>query len=399
MDMSSLAEMRAQLKAAQQDANYFKAVLGKLAVPVITVRDRRITDANAAAAATFGYDKTEIVGQDVSIIMNGHFESRLVDASEAIGASRAVECKHKDGSAVPVTLSVSAKPDGAVTAVLYRRSETEAQLKAAEQRLAQSEADLLKMQLECLRLQLVQAGVPGMPNVASGYESPPPVLRPGVLKAAWAKEYHPNTLPTPGSQGICIAAFFDRNMLTGRIFKDGMLGRDLTIKPGSHAFVKTNNREPFLRMSMMSCEFGAACGHPQLACEEPVLFAGEVEVDASGQLLRWNSMSGTYKCNHAMAFQAGLPLDKFWAVATSIDDAYALRCEQICISSNLLLFKVLPTSELDFKAARQRWNTCIERLLVNDAVASYHYQTFQHALSEFSLAVLQNWLQNCGGIT
>ena len=38
--------------------------------------------------------------------------------------------------------------------------------------------------------------------------------------------------------------------------------------------------------------------------EQPVEAAGEVEIDAEGQLMRWNNLSGTYKVPKQLAFQA-----------------------------------------------------------------------------------------------
>jgi len=326
--------------------------------------------------------------------MNSHdgaHHKQYVDAYEAtgvqkvIGAPRVVEGKHKNGSPMQLTLSVSVQPDGTYMAILYRRTEIEARLKA-EQEVAQHEAELLHMKLECLQLKLSLTGVTGISHSSHGYESPSVVVRPGVLKVAWRKETYPNTLPTPESKGICIAAFLHEGKLHGQRFKNGELGNDMQIKPGSHAFVKANGREPFLRLNLLSCEFGHACGHPQLACEEPILFAGEVEIDASSRLLRWNNLSGTYQCSDAMAFQTGLPLDKFWAV-TSSPDSLPCECEQIHLTFDTTLYKVLSTSELEFQAARHRWGTCIQNLLAEDALALEQHQRYQHALEEWCLAV------------
>ena len=81
------------------------------------------------------------------------------------------------------------------------------------------------------------------------------------------------------------------------------LGRDMKIKPGTHAFVKMAG-ESSLRVSRLACAFGEAMGHPQMSGEQPVEAAGEVEIDAEGQLVRWNNLSGTYKVSKQLAFQA-----------------------------------------------------------------------------------------------
>jgi len=142
------------------------------------------------------------------------------------------------------------------------------------------------------------------------------------------------------------------------------LSQDLIlIKPGTHAFVKMPG-ESSLRVSVLAFAFGrgasysAAAGHSQMSGDQPVEAAGEVEINAAGQLVRWNNLSSTYKVSEQLAFQApslgavslslmsrkhqpprattctrchlshsrqpppslllslqaGLPLDKFWAV-------------------------------------------------------------------------------------
>jgi hypothetical protein len=62
------------------------------------------------------------------------------------------------------------------------------------------------------------------------------------------------------------------------------LGRDMKIKPGTHDFVKMAG-ESSLRVSRLACAFGEAMGHPQMSGEQPVEAAGEVEIDAEGQLV------------------------------------------------------------------------------------------------------------------
>ncbi|KAJ1632692.1 hypothetical protein T492DRAFT_904916 [Pavlovales sp. CCMP2436] len=60
-----------------------------------------------------------------------------------------------------------------------------------------------------------------------------------------------------------------------------------------------------------------ASGHASLAAEGPVLYAGELEVDADG-LTRWNNMSGTYRPSADDAGRALLPLEKLWRVVSEI---------------------------------------------------------------------------------
>ena len=87
----------------------------------------------------------------------------------------------------------------------------------------------------------------------------------------------------------------------------------IRIRPGSHAFVRVVG-EPYLRVGLFAATFGEACGHRQLANEQPVLYAGEIEFGENGELLRWSNLTGTYRCPDSHASQAGMPLDRFWAV-------------------------------------------------------------------------------------
>jgi len=128
----------------------------------------------------------------------------------------------------------------------------------------------------------------------------PPVKFPGIV---WQ---HGNSSPT-------------------RLLTRKGLGREKKISCGSHAFVLMPG-ESGLRVAIMAYPFGEAAGHPGLGQEEPVVFAGEFEVDEEGQLVRWNNMSGTYKSPESLAHQAGLPMDKFYAVRPRLPAAEHLPC-------------------------------------------------------------------------
>ena len=102
----------------------------------------------------------------------------------------------------------------------------------------------------------------------------------------------------------CIAWAAGTPATPPRLLNKRGLGRDVKIKPGTHAFVKMPG-ESSLRLSLLPFEqFGAAMGHPLMSGEQPVEAAGEVEIDAEGQLMRWNNLSGTYKVPKQLAFQA-----------------------------------------------------------------------------------------------
>jgi hypothetical protein len=143
------------------------------------------------------------------------------------------------------------------------------------------------------------------------------------------------------------------------------LGKEKNIKPGSHAFVAMEG-EPFIRVSVMAAEFGAAAGHPQLANEKPVLYAGEVEFGEDGGLSRWSNMSGTYRCHDAMSYQANLPLDKFYAVLSNEPQPEVQASgEGICIktTSGVWLQKILSFSEEEFTATHNQWAAQVQGLL------------------------------------
>eukprot|EP00854_Cymbomonas_tetramitiformis_P023959 gene23959-29070_t len=80
---------------------------------------------------------------------------------------------------------------------------------------------------------------------------------------------------------------------------------------GVYAFVKTYNESGF-RVGYHRGTIMQVSGHVLLADQQPVLYAGEMEFDDEGRLTCWTNYSGTYLPSRALAFQCGLPIDKFW---------------------------------------------------------------------------------------
>jgi hypothetical protein len=116
----------------------------------------------------------------------------------------------------------------------------------------------------------------------------------------------------------CLAVTIDASHNgCAHILHSSGIGRAMTIKPGTHAFVAlqqdTFDKKPFFRVTLMSFAFGSSCGHPNLANEQDVLFAGEIEFGSEERIIRWNNLSGTYHAPEELANQAGLPMDMFWA--------------------------------------------------------------------------------------
>ena len=78
--------------------------------------------------------------------------------------------------------------------------------------------------------------------------------------------------------------------------------KKLILATGSHAIVRMVGQED-LRVALVASTFGNAHGHAALGRGGEVLFAGELEVDANGHLLRWNNKSGTYRVPQKMIRQ------------------------------------------------------------------------------------------------
>ena len=90
---------------------------------------------------------------------------------------------------------------------------------------------------------------------------------------------------------------------------DGRLEPSQVLRTGSHAFVRCDH-ERGVRVVRQAMPFGDAQGHQRLADEQPVLYAGEIEVDGEGRITRWTNMSGTYSPPAALIAQVG-PLMRY----------------------------------------------------------------------------------------
>jgi hypothetical protein len=140
------------------------------------------------------------------------------------------------------------------------------------------------------------------------------------LRHAWTRRSElvlATTEPTaPRAQGPCLALYCDENgIFSGRQLRGTQIGDAKDIQAGSHAFVCVLG-EDFIRATIPGYEFGRACGHGSLSSEQPVLFAGEIELNDLGQLKRWNNISGTYRFPRQHASQAQLPLNSFWGICS-----------------------------------------------------------------------------------
>lgn len=135
-----------------------------------------------------------------------------------------------------------------------------------------------------------------------------------VLEAWTCKWTEVGEGPLPKSRSVCIAVVLDdAHKVHGKQMRGLKIEGVAKVCRGSHAFVRVAG-ESFLRVAFAAAPFGSSSGHGFLADAKPVLYAGELEVDEDSRLIRWNNLSGTYRPDSSMAFQAGLPIDRFFPV-------------------------------------------------------------------------------------
>jgi len=115
--VSAELEHRQQETALAQSEAYSTAIVATAAEGIVTVNAKgQIESFNRAAEEMFGYRASEIVGQDVHVLIperyrNHHapYVTRFFETGEAsiIGTGREVTARHKDGSVFPIHLAAS----------------------------------------------------------------------------------------------------------------------------------------------------------------------------------------------------------------------------------------------------------------------------------------------------
>ena len=115
--VSAELEHRQQEAALAQSEAYSKAIVATAAEGIVTVNAKgQIESFNRAAEKMFGYRASEIVGQDVHVLIpekyrnqHVHHVSRFFDTGEAsiIGSGREVTARRSDGSEFPIHLAAS----------------------------------------------------------------------------------------------------------------------------------------------------------------------------------------------------------------------------------------------------------------------------------------------------
>ena len=93
------------------------------------------------------------------------------------------------------------------------------------------------------------------------------------------------------------------------------------MRAGAYAVVLCDGECSFRGLCAAPARFGGASGHAGLAAENPVLFAGEIQIEESGRLIAWNSISGTYEMPNRYISQSGLPLSLYWKFVAAEDVA------------------------------------------------------------------------------
>ena len=93
----------------------------------------------------------------------------------------------------------------------------------------------------------------------------------------------------------------------GNLFKwdGGESTETVQLAAGAYAVVKCLGEQTFRMLQTDPARFGEAGGHPQLAAEQPVVFAGEVELNGAMQVQAWTTVSGMYQLPDTYAAQSG----------------------------------------------------------------------------------------------
>ncbi|MBN9266376.1 MAG: PAS domain S-box protein, partial [Hyphomicrobium sp.] len=112
------------MNAASNDAARLRAILDSAVTAIVTIDSRGIVHAaNPAVERMFGYAEAELIGRNVSMLMpddlaraHDGFIARYLATGDPriIGIGREVTGQHKDGSSVPLHLSVGEFEDGGV---------------------------------------------------------------------------------------------------------------------------------------------------------------------------------------------------------------------------------------------------------------------------------------------
>ena len=150
-----MAQTPGQTASQAAQAAKLRGILESAVTAIITIDDRGlIEDVNPATERLFGYDASELIGQNVKVLMpepyrgehDGYIASYVATGvKKIIGIGREVSGRRKDGTTFPLHLSVSefeADDRRYFTGMIHDisdRAHVEEALRESERRLAQSQ--------------------------------------------------------------------------------------------------------------------------------------------------------------------------------------------------------------------------------------------------------------------
>jgi len=257
-------------------------------------------------------------------------------------------------------------------AVLEQKLKMSNLIRSTEAHLTKKDLERSRLELQCYGANILsEAGSKDKEATKDILQSITKVQRRPQLSEAWTNgsvwKEDPGGAPRFQSCGpltacLAVTSVDGKNFNARYLRRDG-LGKEVTLRPRSHAFVQMAG-EPFLRVAIQGCAFGQVEGHTYLSDERPVLYAGEIEFNQEQVMTRWRNMSAPYQCPDSMAFQAGLPLAKFYSLLTNGGDTGisseieeipgVLRVED-ANGHTAFLHKILNFTEEDFITRHHEW--------------------------------------------
>ncbi len=96
-------------------------------------------------------------------------------------------------------------------------------------------------------------------------------------------------------------------------------GEEVQLRPGTYAAVKVQGGSFYMALFTDPAQYGDAGGHPALAFEGPVVFAGEVKLDHTMCVTAWDLKSGTFAIPRRHRGQSELPDHLYWQFIENFD--------------------------------------------------------------------------------
>ena len=122
-----------------------------------------------------------------------------------------------------------------------------------------------------------------------------------------------------------------------------------------------------------------------------LVYAGEIDFDENQHITRWSNMSGTYQCPDNTAFQAGLPLDEFYAVRTDAElrlgGGLKRNPRWFRTENGVVLERILSFTEGAFMEVQASWNQHQSTWLANEHGARECHERLISMLRELQGAI------------